>query len=189
MFTGDMGLGDRMSLTDAPVVRLSDARDAAEPAANERERRESERAIRYWEKKVETLGSNATIAALDLAEINTPDWSHRFVIAVDPVVENSSLLLYGSDFAKLLDLPEKGTPHVPMVRQLPRHLSEVFMQGCGDAHNTRQAVRMEGEVARPDGKRELYRAVFIPVGVKENSLTHLAFGAFNSFIAEQPLAA
>ena len=177
-----------MSMVDAPVVSLNDAREE-EPVLTGRERRESERAIRYWEKKVEKLGRSATVAALDLGEINTADWSHRFVIAVDPVVENSSLLLYGSDFAKLLDLPSKGTPHVPMVRQLPRHLSGVFMQGCGDAHYQRHPIRVEGEVARPDGKRELYRAAFIPVGVKENSLTHLAFGAFNSCVAPQRLAA
>ena len=178
-----------MSMTDASVVSLSNARDASEQVEGGHERRESERAIRYWEEKVEKLGRQATVAALDLAKMNTADWAHRFVIAIDPVVENSSLLLYGSDFAKLLDLPAKGAPHVPMVRQLPRHLSNVFMQGCGNAHSTRQAVRMQGEIARPDGRRELYRAAFIPVGVKENSLTHLAFGAFNSFVAEQPLAA
>jgi hypothetical protein len=178
-----------MSITDGPVVLSDDAREPSLDELTGRERRESERAIRYWEKKVERLGRSATVAALDLGEINTEAWSHRFVIAVDPVVENSSLLLYGSDFAKLLDLPPKGTPHVPMVRQLPRHLSTVFMQGCGDAHQHRQAIRLEGEVARPDGTTELYRAAFIPVGVKENSLTHLAFGAFNSTVADKRLAA
>ena len=73
--------------------------------------------------------------------------------------------------------------HAWRVRQLPRHLSRVFMQGCGDAHNNRAPIRLEGEVPREDGKTELYRAAFIPVGVKENSLTHLAFGAFNSRVA------
>ncbi|HTZ38018.1 MAG TPA: hypothetical protein VMB84_18455 [Stellaceae bacterium] len=181
-----------MSIAEAPVARSSEEpaeQRAEQPAASGRERRESERVIAYWQKKVDKLGKSATVAALDLAEINTTDWAHRFVIAVDPVVENSSLLLYGSNFARLLDLPPKGTPHVPMVRQLPRHLSQVFMQGCGDAHHSRQAIRLEGEIARPDGKVELYRAAFIPVGVKENSLTHLAFGAFNSCVAEQRLAA
>jgi hypothetical protein len=181
-----MGLGDQMSIIDAPAASPSDAHD---PTLAESERRESERVIRYWEQKVEKLGRGATVAALDLGEINSPDWSHRFVIAVDPVVENSSLLLYGAEFAKLLDLPPKGTPHVPMVRQLPPHLSRVFMQGCGDAHQLREAVRMEGEVERADGKTELYRAAFIPVGVKENSLTHLAFGAFNSRVVDSRLAA
>src|ERR1700733_7513461 len=120
-----------MSISEAPVVSLDSARGPEPVVASGRERRESERAIAYWEKKLESLGKGAPGAALDLADMNTPDWSHRFVIAVDPVVENSSLLLYGNDFAKLLDLPPKCTPHVPMVRQLPRHLSSVFMPGCG----------------------------------------------------------
>lgn len=148
-----------------------------------RERRESERAIAYWERKMDALGGHATVAALDLAEMQSPDWSHRFVIAVDPVVENSALLLYGADFARLLDLPAKRAPHVPMVRQLPRHYSDVFKRGCGDADSQRVPIRIEGEVEREDGRRELYRAAFIPIGVKENSLTHLAFGAFNSCFA------
>jgi hypothetical protein len=180
-----------MSITDAPASSNDAGKlgETDEPELSGRERREAERVISYWEKKLEKLGKSATVAALDLADINSADWSHRFVIAVDPVVENSSLLLYGSSFAKLLELPPKGTPHVPMVRQLPRHLSRVFMQGCGDAHLNRQAVRLEGEVAREDGKTELYRAAFIPVGVKANSLTHLAFGAFNSCVVETALAA
>jgi hypothetical protein len=177
-----------MSTIDAPVVSLDSVREI-EPVLTGRERRESERAIAYWEKKLEALGPTATVAALDLGEINSEDWSHRFVIAVDPMVENSSLLLYGSNFAKLLDLPTKGAPHVPMVRQLPRHLTEVFMRGCGDAHSQREPIRIEGEIDREDGRRELYRAAFIPVGVKENSLTHLAFGAFNSRVVETALAA
>jgi hypothetical protein len=178
-----------MSSSGMRVVSRDNANESDQPILDGRERRESERAIAYWERKLEQLGNNATVAALDLADMNTPDWSHRFVIAVDPFIENSSLLLYGNDFAKLLDLPPKRTPHVPLVRQLPRHLSPVFMQGCGDAHEQRMPVRIEGGVARADGKTELYRAAFIPVGVKENSLTHLAFGAYNSCIVDQRLAA
>jgi len=101
-----------MSITDAPIVSLNAARDIKaddeEPVLTGKERRESERAIRYWEKKCANLGKNPTVAALDLGEINSEDWSHRFVIAVDPMVENSSLLLYGSSFARLLDLPRSG---------------------------------------------------------------------------------
>ena len=40
-----------------------------------------------------------------------------------------------------------------------------------------------------DDRVEQYRAVFIPVGVKPNSLTHFAFGAFNSRVIERPIAA
>ena len=67
-----------------------------------------------------------------------------------------------------------------MVRQLPRRFADVFVRGCGDAHSQNEPIRIEGEIEREDGTRERYRAAFIPVGVKPNSLTHLAFGAFNS---------
>lgn len=148
-----------------------------------RERRESERVIAYWEHVTAELGRCPTVAALDLAEFNSRAWSHRFVIAIDPAVENSALLMYGADFARLLELPTKSAPHLPMVGQLPPRFSEVFKRGCGEAHMQKSPVRLDGEVDREDGRRELYRAAFIPVGVKENSLTHLAFGAFNSCIA------
>jgi len=146
------------------------------------ERRESERAIAYWSRKAAQLGSTPTVASLDLASIQTAGWAHRFVIAVDPMVENSALLMYGSNFAKLLELPQKTSPHLPMVRQLPKRFSDVFVLGCSDAHAQKTPVRLEGEIERIDGRRELYRAAFIPVGVKPNSLTHLAFGAFNSCV-------
>lgn len=173
-------------MTIADLINPAEAHgDTVPHEPSGRERRESERAIAYWEKKVAAFGGTATVTALDLSEMQSPEWSHRFVIAVDPVVENSALLLYGSDFGRLLELPERRAPHVPMVRQLPRRYSDVFIRGCGDADRERSPVRLEGEVTRADGKSELYRAAFIPVGVRENSLTRLAFGAFNSRLAER----
>jgi hypothetical protein len=169
-----------------PIATLRPAGDAVEQQEpTGRERRESERAIAYWEKKMAQLGGNMTVAGLDLAEMQSPEWSHRFVIAVDPVPENSALLLYGSDFGRLLELPEKRAPHVPMVRQLPKRYSDVFVRGCSDAERQGLPIRLEGEVARDDGAAELYRAAFIPVGVRENSITHIAFGAFNSCLAKK----
>lgn len=174
---------------DAVVTSIATLRpvggEEPEKELTGRERRESERAIAYWEKKIAELGGNMTVAGLDLAEMQSVEWSHRFVIAVDPVPENSALLLYGADFGRLLDLPEKRTPHVPMIRQLPKRYSDVFVRGCGDADREGQPIRLEGEVAREDGRNELFRAAFIPVGVRENSITHIAFGAFNSCLAER----
>ncbi len=170
-----------MTTADFSVASVIDFDTAAAPLAG-RERRESERAIAYWERTTAALGTAPTVAALDLGAIDTEDWAHRFVIAVDPVVENSALLMYGSSFARLLDLPAKSTPHVPMTRQLPRRFSDIFARGCGDAHLRNVPIRIEGEVTREDGRCERYRAAFIPVGVKPDSLTHLAFGAFNSCI-------
>jgi len=153
-----------------------------------RDRRQSERAVAYWEDKIDALGDKATIASLDLAAINDEEWSNRFVIAVDPRVERSSLLLYGQNFARLLDLPEQARPNLALERQLPRRFSEVFLRGCAEAPTQMSPVRVEGEIARDDQRVEQYRAVFIPVPVRPNSLTHLAFGAFSSRIVEPGMA-
>ena len=149
-----------------------------------RGRREAERAIAYWESRLAELGDDVTVAALDLANTNTRDWSNRFLIAIDPVFERSSLLLYGRDFARLLHLPEQARPDIPMLRKLPQRYVDVFQRGCTEARKEMAPVRLEGEVERHSGRVEQYRAVFIPVGVKPHSLTSFAFGAFNRRIVD-----
>jgi hypothetical protein len=150
------------------------------------ERREAERAISYWEDKVAALGNNATVAALDLAAINTPDWSNRFLITVDHEVEKSELLLCGPKFAELLHLSPKILPDRSFIRQLPRRYFDVFLRGCAATDNP---LQVEGEIERDDDRIEQYRAAFIPVRVKPDSLTHCTFGAFNSRIVEPARAA
>jgi hypothetical protein len=159
----------------------------AEPPAG-RDRREAERTIHYWEAKANTLGQPATIAELDLGAVDSADWANRFVISLDDRIERSSLLLYGSKFAELLDLPAEIRPDQPLVRQLPQRFSEVFLHGCAEAPRQMAPVHLEGEIERSDDRVEQYRAVFIPVGVKPNSRTHFAFGAFNSRVVERPMA-
>jgi hypothetical protein len=154
-----------------------------------RDRREAERAVAYWDDKVDELGDKATIAALDLGAITEEEWSNRFVIAVDERVEKSALLMYGSQFARLLGLPSKAQANLPLERQLPRRLSEIFLRGCAEAPKQGAPVRIEGEIERDGHRVEQYRAVFIPVNVRPNSLTHFAFGAFNSRIVEPAMAA
>jgi hypothetical protein len=149
-----------------------------------RDRREAERVMAYWQSKLQELGGDATIAALDLASINTADWSNRFLISVDPVIERSALLLYGPKFARLLNLPEQPRMDRPMLRQLPRRYADIFLRGCAEAQNEMIPVRLEGEVERADDQVEQYRASFIPVGVRPNSLTCFAFGAFSSRIVD-----
>ena len=46
--------------------------------------------------------------ALDRSAMMGPKWEHRFIIAVNPVVEDSSLLFYGASFAALLGLRRRG---------------------------------------------------------------------------------
>lgn len=82
-----------------------------------RERRESERAIAHWERKREVFGESLTLKQLELGRTTEPDWLHRLLISIDPIIERSSLVLYGAMFAQLLHLPMQVTPSVPLVRQ------------------------------------------------------------------------
>jgi hypothetical protein len=150
-----------------------------------RDRREAERLMAYWEKKLEELGGVVTIAGLDLATADSREWSNRFLISVDPVVERSALLLYGPKFAQLLGLRARPRTDLPMIRQLPRRHVDMFLRGCAEAQQKMAPVRLEGEIERADGRKEQYRAIFIPVGVKPHSLTCFAFGAFNNRLIER----
>jgi hypothetical protein len=153
-----------------------------------RDRREAERLMAYWETKLTDLGGVVTVAGLDLAGTDSRDWSNRFLISVDPVVERSALLLYGPKFAQLLGLRAEPRSDLPMIRQLPRRYVELFLRGCTEAQEKMAPVQLEGELERADGRIEQYRAIFIPVGVKPNSLTCFAFGAFNNRLLEPKTA-
>jgi hypothetical protein len=152
-----------------------------------RDRRVGERLLAYWEGKLAEFGDQMTLAALDLGDIARLDWSNRFLISIDPVVERSSLVIYGKKFASLLQLPEKPRPELSLLRQLPHRYVEVFLEGCEQAQRERDPVRLEGRVGRRDAKIEQYRLVFIPVGVRPKSLTYFALGAFNNRVID-PLA-
>ena len=172
-----------MRMADPLDFSWEEGLERSKPAG--RNRREAERVIAYWEGRLRELGGDLTVAGLDLSRINSHEWSNRFLIAVDPVIERSSLVLYGPSFARLLHLSEQARPNVPILRQLPRRYADVFLRGCSEAQRDMAPVRLEGETERYDGRIEQYRAVFIPVGIKPNSLTCFAFGAFNSRIVER----
>jgi hypothetical protein len=176
-----------MSISDPSDFSWTEGWGHAETTG--RDRREAERVIVYWERKLEEMGRHMTVASLDLGKINSKDWSNRFLISVDPMIERSSLLLYGPKFAQLLHLPERARPDLPMLRQLPRRYSDVFLRGCSETQREMAPVRLEGEVERYDGRVEQYRGVFIPVGIKPNALTFFAFGAFNLRVVAPQVAA
>jgi hypothetical protein len=144
-----------------------------------RERRELERAITSWEQETMLRGHPPTLMTLDPYEMTSEKWAYRFIIAVDPVVENWALLFYGDKFAALLGLPAKVDHSTPMIQQLPARFVPVFTKGCTDATSLGVPVRLQGAVERQDGRRELYRAVFIGFRVKPNGLLPLAFGSLN----------
>ena len=131
-FCGCLFLELRCSRSDVRGEPSPVTLQTTEPAEPElaslqgRERRESERLISYWEKKAALLGGDLGLAALDLTKMRSSEWSHRFVIAVDPAPENSALLYYGADFARLLELPGRRTPHVPITRLLRDRFLSMF---------------------------------------------------------------
>ncbi len=176
-----------MAISDPSGMSWAEGWGHSEPTG--RNRREAERVIAYWKGKLAELGAEMTVAGLDLGRINSKDWSNRFLIAVDPMVERSALVLYGPKFAQLLHLPPQARADLPILRQLPRRYAEVFLRGCTEAQKEMAPVRLEGDVERYDNRIEQYRVVFIPVGVKPNSLTCFAFGAFSSRIVEPAVSA
>jgi hypothetical protein len=156
------------------------------PKVAGRERRELERAITSWEQEAILLGRQPTLMTLDPDEIIGEKWSYRFIVAaVDPLVENWTLLFYGDKFAALLGLPAKPNQSIPMIQQLPPRFVPVFTKGCTAANSLGVPVRMQGAVEREDGRRELYRAVFIGFRVKPNGSLPLAFGSLNYRVTDR----
>jgi hypothetical protein len=155
------------------------------------EQREGERVIAYWEDKITRLGANATVGALtpDLAAMHSDEWSHRFVVAADSVIEDTALLLYGANFAKLLDIPPERKPPLAIRRWVPSRFFQVFLDGCRDAFKLNAPVRVEGDVPREHGQRELFRAAFIPIRGDNGGPVRLGFGAFNSRLAASGVSA
>jgi len=167
---------------DSIVVTVMEPSERAEVEAGAdsgRGRRASERAIRYWQQRTSLPGSTADLAALDLSHFDSEEWSCRFVMTIDPMLDGSSLLLYGSDVARLLDLPPDSKARVPIMRRLPARYVPVFRRGCAAVLEHNAPVRVEGELVREDGRQELFRAIIIPLGDAERHAVRFAFGAFS----------
>src|SRR5712691_7715601 len=131
----------------------------------QRERRQAERAIAYWEQKAAEGRSRPTLTQLDPGEtIDGENWAHRFVIAPDQVAEVSTFLMCGSNAARLLELSDAPLKYAPMFRKMPRRFFEIFTRGCGAALASGTLARLEGTIERDDDCLELYRAVFMPIG-------------------------
>jgi hypothetical protein len=122
--------------------------------------------------------------ALDTSALRGPKWAYRFIIAVNSVVESSSMLFYGPGFASLFGLPEKPDQSVPIAAQLPPPYVPVFTRGCIASSLSSLPVRMQGALEREDGRQELYRAALVRASAYAGQHQHLAVGAFNCRVAE-----
>lgn len=134
------------------------------------------------------LGGPPALMPPPLTRMLTRDWNHRFLISTNSAAESFVFLSYGRKVARMLDLPEQPSPRVPMIRQLPQRYRPIFVDGCREAVTCSRPVRKSGQFERWDGHAELYRAVFLPVGVRPAPLTSLIYGAFNRRILRKPTA-
>ncbi len=145
------------------------------------EQRDTERAVTLWHNKASATGGPPPITAFDLSRL-TGDWGHRFLISTDKIVEDSVFLIYGSPFARLLELPETPLSFTPMVEQLPERYRPLFGEGCVEAITEAAPARFSGAVVH-HGKIEFYRAVFMPCKLNASSWRPLIFGSFNYRVA------
>jgi hypothetical protein len=85
---------------------------------------------------------------------------------------------YGPKFAELLGLPQRVTAIIPLNRQIPERYRSLFAEGCSNAMDTQAPVRFSGFFEH-DIQAELFRAVFLPIGLHPSWSKWLIFGSFN----------
>ena len=141
------------------------------------ERRDVQRTINLWQRNVLEDGGTPLLASFDFSAMKG-EWDNRFLICSDRNVENAAFVLYGMNFAQLLDLPQKVTGIVPLVQQLPQWYEPVFTDGCIKALTEPAPARFSGSFSH-EFKNELYRAVFLPIRMHPNWSKWLIFGSFN----------
>jgi hypothetical protein len=168
----------------AEAGELLEAADVSDSTGG-RERRVSEQLIVDWEEERRRLGNALALVTLDGSAMTGPKWAHRFIIAVNPVVGDSSLLFYGASFAALLELPEIPDRSSRLTALLPTRYISVFTKGCIASTFSILPVRTYGAVEREDGRQELYRAAFIRVSLHAYRQQHFVLGAFNYRVAER----
>jgi hypothetical protein len=142
------------------------------------ELRDTEHAIAFWRQKASECGGLPPPTAFDLFRMSSGAWSQRFVICADVVLNEFAFLIYGSKFAKLLELPDKPIRGIPITRQFSGRYLSLFTEGCGHAIAQAAPVRLSGVVV-DYGQIELYRAAFMPLAMRPNSSKQLVFGTFN----------
>jgi hypothetical protein len=143
-----------------------------EPTA---ESRDTEQAIRLWHHKAAS-NSPPDLTAFDFQRLQT-DWGYRFLISSDAFVGAAVFIIYGVRFARLLRLPGRADPRLPMLQQLPARYRDLFVEGCDEVLVKSEPARFSG--AMRHGKDvELYRAAFMPLQ-GNNNLRPLIYGTFN----------
>jgi hypothetical protein len=133
---------------DTSSAATTDAAELPDGAAVSacQERRVSEQLISDWKEETRRLRHALALMTLDTSAMTGAKWAQRFIIAVNRMVEHSSLLFYGAGFASLLGLSAEPDKSVPISAQLPARYLPVFARG--KTKNPRRALAL-AEVWRP----------------------------------------
>jgi hypothetical protein len=143
-----------------------------------RERRDDRRALEHWLRNASEEERTPLLATFDFASIKS-DWTHRFLICTDRIIESAAFLAYGLRFAELLELPERVTAITRLNEQIPERYRPLFAEGCSSAMIKQVPARFTGSFDQ-DFKAELFRAVFLPIRLHASWSKWLIFGSFNS---------
>jgi hypothetical protein len=157
------------------VVTSSIARKVFREGELWAEARDTEKAIRFWHREASN-GGPPHLTAFRFDRLKT-DWGYRFVISTDDVVSAAVFIVYGSQFARLLQLPKDPRSHIPLITQIPPRYRELFAEGLTEALAQPEPVSFSGSVWNGH-ERELYRAVFMQLQSKQASRP-LICGSFN----------
>jgi hypothetical protein len=142
-----------------------------------KKRRDVERAIEHWQRHAPGDDAVPRLPAFDFASIKG-DWSHRFLICAERSAENAAFVAYGTQFARLLDLPDAVTAVVPLDQQIPARYRPLFTEGCSNALTHQVPARFSGAFEHYF-TAELFRAVFLPIQLHASWSKWLVFGSFN----------
>lgn len=139
------------------------------------DRRETGRAIAHWQGRIARFGYPPLGPAdRDFDDLIGAAGAHWFVIGIDRAAGEHLLLSYGPQFARLLGLPFRAGANIRPLREIPTRLLPSFLRGCRTVAAHAPPVHIEGTVRLRSGRRQFFRAAFMPIGA------NLVFGAFNS---------
>jgi hypothetical protein len=149
------------------------------------ELRNTTRTIALWRQKASEFGEPPPRSAFDFSRMTDRYWAYCFLIGTDALGAHCRFLAYGSEFARLLELPGTAAVGTPLAGQLPARYARLFAEGCCAALTQEKPIRVSGIVAQEAGAIELYRAAFLALAKEPNSSTRFIFGSFNSRICSK----
>lgn len=138
------------------------------------ERRATGATERYWNN---VRGDNLVPSLSDVdMEPASASWDNRFLIRRDREIPHSVFIVCGLGARQALGMPALG--HC-MNEVLPPSIAEEIYQACAMASRDLRPEHLQGEFAGTDGRRMLFRSVFMPLRALSNDLGYI-FGAFSA---------